>query len=76
MLIWSKVLLGTEFHKDLNWFLTFFTSFNAVTMYDIRPMSGHLYLDVCLTGLGGSFKHMVYTIPLPLRFEHYSIVHL
>ena len=62
--------LDAEFHKDLNWFLTFFTSFNGVTMYDIRPISGHIYLDACLTSL------VVYTISLPLGFEHYSIVHL
>ena len=50
----SRVLLDTEFHKDLNWFLTFLSSFNRVTMYDIRPISGHIYLDACLTGLGGA----------------------
>ena len=72
----SKVLLGIEFHKDLNWFFTFFTSFNRVIIYDIRPMSGHIYLDACLTDLGGSLKNMVYTIPLSLGFQHYSIVHL
>ena len=72
----SGIFLDAEFHKDLNWFLTFFTSFNGVTMYDIHPISDHIYLDACLTGLGGCFRNMVYTIPLPLGFEHYSIVHL
>ena len=64
----SRVLLDTKFHKDLNWFSTFLTSFNGVTMYDIRPISGHIYLDVCLTGLGGSFQNMVQAISLPLGF--------
>ena len=45
-------------------------------MYDIRPIAGHIYLDTCLTGLGGCFKNMVYTISLPLGFKNYSIVHL
>ena len=45
-------------------------------MYDIHPIIDHIYLDACLTGLGGCFRNMVYTIPLPLGFEHYSIVHL
>ena len=70
----SEIPLDAEFHKDLNWFLIFLTSFNGVTMYDIRPISDHIYLDACLTGLGGCFKNLVYTIPL--GFEHYSIVHL
>ena len=72
----SRILLDAEFQKDLNWFLTFSTSFNGVTMYDIRPISDHIYLDTCLTGLGGYFRNIVYTIPLPLGFEHYSIIHL
>ena len=72
----SRVLLDTEFHKDLNWFSTFLTSFNGVTMYDIRSILGHIYLDACLTGLGGSFQNMVYTITLPLGFEDHSIFHL
>ena len=72
----SKILLDAEFHKDLNWFLTFLTSFNGVTIYDICPISDYIYLDACLTGLGGCFKNPVYIIPLPLGFEHYSIVHL
>ena len=53
-----------------------FDLLNGVTMYDIHPISGHIYLDACLTGLGGCFQNIVYTIPLPLRFENYSIVHL
>ena len=72
----SRVLLDTEFYKDLNWFSTFLTSFNGVTMYDIHPISGHIYLDACLTGLGGSFQNMVYAISLPLGFKDYSIVYL
>ena len=72
----SRILLHAEFHKDLNWFLTFLTSYNGVTMYEIRSIAGHIYLDACLTGLGGCFKNMVYTIPLPLGFKNYNIVHL
>ena len=72
----NRILLPADFHKDLNWFLTFLNSYNGVTIYDIRPISGQIYLDACLTGLGGSFKNMVYTIPLPVGFENYSIVHL
>ena len=60
----SKILLHAEFHRDLNWFLTYLASYNGVTMY------------ACLTGVGGCFKNMVYTIPLPLGFKNYSIVHL
>ena len=72
----TRIFLHADFHRDLTWFITFLTSYNGVTMYNIRPISGHIYLDACLTGLGGSFKNMVYTIPLPLGFKNYSIVHL
>ena len=29
-----------------------------------------------LTGLGGCFQEMVYTIPFPMHFGHYNINHL
>ena len=45
-------------------------------MYDIHPISDHIYLDACFTGLDGCFRYMVYTIPLPPGFKHYSSVHL
>ena len=43
----SEIQLDNEFHKDLNWFLTFLSSFNRVTMYDIRPINYNIYLDAC-----------------------------
>ena len=72
----SKIKLDNEFHIDLNWFLIFLSSYNGVKMYDIRPIAAHINLDACLTGPGGCFKNLVYTLPLLLGFQQYSIVHL
>ena len=66
--------LNEEFHRDLRWFSTFLVSFNGVTMYDRRPVV--TYLDASLTGLGGCFNNLVYTLPIPPVYNSYSIVHL
>ena len=33
-------------------------------------------LDACLTGLGGHFGNMIYTLPIPLGFRQYDITQL
>ena len=45
-------------------------------MYDRRPVTDIAYLDASLTGLGGCFNNLVYTLPIPPGFNSYSIVHL
>ena len=72
----TNFFLNEEFHRDLRWFLTFLVSFNGVTMYDRRPVSDIAYLDASLTGLGGWFNNLVYTLPIPAAFNSYSIVNL
>ena len=70
------IVVNEEFHKDLNWFCVFLTSYNGVTMYDPRPFSKRIYLDACLTGFGCSFDNFVYTMPLPSEYCTFNIVHL
>ena len=58
-----KILLTQAFFQDLNWFNTFLYQFN-----------GHI--DASLTGLGGAYNSMVYSLPIPKDYKNYSIVHL
>ena len=72
----NKIKVTSEFAKDLTWFKTFLASYNGVTFYDIRPLQDQIHLDACLTGLGGAFNNMVYSIPIPKGYMDYNIAHL
>ena len=43
--------------------------------YNIRPIKA-VYLDACLTGLGGIYCNQCYALPLSRNFNDYTIVHL
>ena len=75
----KRIMLNSEFHKDLSWILTFLPSFNGIT-YIKKPkiFNGHsLQIDASLTGLGGIWNRKVYATPI---FDLYGldlkIVHL
>ena len=72
----NRIKVTSEFIKDLTWFQTFLVSYNGVTFYDIRPLQHQIHLDACLTGLGGVFNNMVYSIPVPKGYMGYNIAHL
>ena len=72
----TKIILTTEFLKDLAWFNTFLSHYNGVTYYDQKFSRIPIHLDACLTGLGGHFGSMVYSLPIPLGFMKYIIIHL
>ena len=72
----SIIKLNENFHKDLNWFNTFLWQYNGVTFYDHHKPHHTVYLDASLTGFGFCFGNMVYTLPFPLGYENYTIVHL
>ena len=69
----SKILLTTEFNKDLNWFNSFLIHYNGVTFYDNKYCHFEVHLDTSLTGLG---ENMVYALSLPRGYKPYTIVHL
>ena len=71
-----KILLKQTFFKDLNWFNTFLYQFNGVTYYDHKPSDTQVHLDASLTGLGGAYNSMVYSLPVPKNYKNYPIVHL
>ena len=72
----QKILLDNAFFKDLAWFNTFLCNFNGVTYYHKTFPSAQVYLDACLTGLGGHFDSMVYTLQIPQGYKDYNICHL
>ena len=72
----GQIQLDSEYFRYLNWFVVFLEQYNGVTFYDNRPLNYTIYLDASLTGLGGTFKNMVYALSLPLNFRDYNIVHL
>ena len=72
----SKILLTQDFFQDRAWFNNFLRLYNGVTFYDQTPSNIEVHLDACLTGLGGHFGNMIYTLPIPLGFHDYDIAHL
>ena len=72
----TKILLNTEFFRDLAWSNAFLSQFNGVTYYDQKFSRIPVHLDASLTGLGDHFDSMVYSLPIPLGFMGYTIIHL
>ena len=61
-----KIYLTPEFHKDIQWFLTFLPSYNGVTYMkktNVDPEQT-LHLDACLTGMGAIWRDRVYATPI------------
>ena len=56
--------------------MVFLRTYNGVTYYDTKKAHSTIYLDASLTGLGGCFNQMVYTILFPHGFKNYNINHL
>ena len=73
----GKIPLGEDFHKDISWFREFMVTFNGTTkIHDRSTEPIHVYVDACLTGIGGYTNTHVYfqTIPQCYRMA-LSIVH-
>ena len=58
--------LSDEFHKDIQWFLTFLPSYNGISyIYKPKMDKGQsLYLDASLTGMGAVWRNRVYATPI------------
>ena len=50
----QKILLTSDFKRDLRWFAKFLSDYNGISMYDHRRVDATLELDACLTGFGGA----------------------
>ena len=75
----TKIKLSREFFQDLHWFLTFLPSFNGSSKIFKSPIPANnkLFIDACLTGVGGIWGHRVYAAPIPqYQNFHLSITHL
>jgi len=58
--------LDVSFFKDIQWFVQFMKAFNGTVYYNkqLLPPVTELYLDACLTGMGGNFQNYVYACPI------------
>ena len=72
----QKIILTSDFKRDLRWFAQFLPHYNGVSFYDHRPIDLTLELDAYLTGLGGRWNNFVYHLPLVLGYMNWSIVQL
>ena len=72
----QKVMLTSDFRRDLKWFAKFLPVYNGVSLYEGRPIDVTLELDACLTGLGGHSGNFIYHLPIPMGYRNWTIVHL
>ena len=72
----NHIKLTQEFARDLNWFVVFLKTYNGITYYDTRNIHDTIFLGASLTGLGGCFNQIIYTIPFPRGYKGYNINHL
>ena len=73
----GRTPLQEDFHKDINWFREFMATFNGVTKIHSKTSEPvHLYVDACLTGIGGYTNEQVYSQAIPHCYRlKLSIVH-
>ena len=71
----SIITLDEEFKKDMRWFYKFVHIFNGVSFFDKRPVKATIELDASLNSLGAAWGELVYTVPLVMSEENFSIVH-
>ena len=78
----DKAPMTEAISKDINWFLTFVTSFNgtATYMHENLYCSEVIELDACLSGMGSRFNDLVYTyqfqnneIPSTFTIVHFEM---
>ena len=50
----QKILLTSDFKRDLRWFDRFLSKYNGISMYVHKRGEATLELDACLTGFGGA----------------------
>ena len=52
------------------------SQYNVITYYDQKFSRIPVHLDASVTGLGGHFGFIVYSLPIPLGFKGCTIIHL
>jgi hypothetical protein len=62
----GHVYVGADFKRDLHWFTAFAVLYNGFTKFNVveRNPDYTVYVDACLTGLGGRCNQEVYTLPI------------
>jgi hypothetical protein len=72
------IQLTMEFKRDLNWFVSFLPLFNGIHLIQVRRPGAIVYIDACLTGVGGVAPPQYYHSQLPpnLIEESHPIAHV
>ena len=71
----DKIILDTNFHRDLNWFCKFLPKFDGKAFFQHSPIQATIEL-ACLQGLGAVCMNQVYAIKIPVHLENCWIIHL
>jgi hypothetical protein len=60
------VQVGADFKRDLSWFTAFAVLYNGFTKFNsvVKQPDFTVYVDACLSGLGGRCGYEVYTLPI------------
>ena len=60
------ISINEEFRKDLARFIRFLPDYNGIVFIDKQKLYGNetLYIDACLTGMGGVWNDKVYSTPI------------
>ena len=80
----KKIKLTEEFFLDIQWFIRFLPHFAGSTKIfksEMKHMQS-LYIDTCLTGVGGTWANRVYAAPVPtfvnteLHITHFEMLNI
>lgn len=77
----GSVTLSLGFKRDMAWFHAFLAAFNGKVYFNkqLQVPITDLYVDACLTGVGGPWRRLEYALPLsriPFLPTLCTIVHL
>ena len=71
----DKIVISTDFRRDLNWFTNFVPKFNGTAFFVHNKIHHEIELDACLQGLGARWGNRVYALRLPDSLANMTIVH-
>ena len=82
----GRIELSQAFHSDVAWFNAFLPKFNGKVYFNkaSKPPITNLYVDACLTGMGGALGSSVYALavtsiphlPSPCTIVHLEMVNV
>ena len=71
----EKIVISTDFRRDLNWFTNFVPKFNGTAFFVHDKVHHEIELDACLQGLDARWGSTVYPLRLPNSLANMTILH-